>query len=195
MRSELSKVGAGVIGNYSHCSFGQIGEGTFVGNEKSNPGMKGRGRRGEGGERGEREGREEGGGRGEGGERGDIGNYSHCSFGQIGEGTFVGNEKSNPGMEGRREKGERRGERGERRGRERGERGERGEGEGRHRELQPLLVRTNGRGHIRWKREVKSWYEGQERGERGGEGRERRGERGESEERGDRKEVSINSNK
>jgi len=38
MREELSKVGAGVIGNYNQCSFGLVGEGTFFGNENANPG-------------------------------------------------------------------------------------------------------------------------------------------------------------
>lgn len=33
----LSEAGAGEIGNYSHCSFTSTGEGTFLGNEQSNP--------------------------------------------------------------------------------------------------------------------------------------------------------------
>eukprot|EP00026_Physarum_polycephalum_P010459 Phypoly_transcript_10623.p1 GENE.Phypoly_transcript_10623~~Phypoly_transcript_10623.p1 ORF type:complete len:425 (+),score=72.70 Phypoly_transcript_10623:147-1277(+) len=37
MREELSKVGAGVIGNYNQCTFGVLGEGTFFGNENANP--------------------------------------------------------------------------------------------------------------------------------------------------------------
>jgi putative NIF3 family GTP cyclohydrolase 1 type 2 len=45
MREELSKVGAGVIGNYNKCSFGLVGEGTFFGNDNANPGR----REGEGG--------------------------------------------------------------------------------------------------------------------------------------------------
>lgn len=35
--NELSKAGAGIIGNYSNCSFRLKGKGTFLGNEKSNP--------------------------------------------------------------------------------------------------------------------------------------------------------------
>ena len=37
IRNSLFEAGAGNIGNYSHCSFNTIGEGTFRGNEKSNP--------------------------------------------------------------------------------------------------------------------------------------------------------------
>jgi len=38
LRLELSKVkGVGFIGNYSHCSFGSKGTGSFLGNENSNP--------------------------------------------------------------------------------------------------------------------------------------------------------------
>jgi len=44
MREALSSVGAGIIGNYSHCSFNLEGTGTFLGNDKSNPvvGSKGK---------------------------------------------------------------------------------------------------------------------------------------------------------
>lgn len=43
LREELSKVGAGVIGNYNQCTFGLTGEGTFFGNDAANPavGQKG----------------------------------------------------------------------------------------------------------------------------------------------------------
>lgn len=37
VREVLFEAGAGNIGNYSNCSFNTIGEGTFKGNEKSNP--------------------------------------------------------------------------------------------------------------------------------------------------------------
>lgn len=37
LRNELFKAGAGNIGNYSHCSFSTKGEGSFLGNENSNP--------------------------------------------------------------------------------------------------------------------------------------------------------------
>ena len=37
IKEKLWKSGAGNIGNYSHCSFSSIGEGTFMGNEHSNP--------------------------------------------------------------------------------------------------------------------------------------------------------------
>jgi len=37
VRSALFKAGAGEIGNYSECSFNISGEGTFLGNENSNP--------------------------------------------------------------------------------------------------------------------------------------------------------------
>lgn len=37
LRSALFKVGAGNIGNYNNCSFNISGEGTFKGNEQSNP--------------------------------------------------------------------------------------------------------------------------------------------------------------
>lgn len=36
-RQALAEVGAGVIGNYQQCSFSWSGEGTFFGNEQSNP--------------------------------------------------------------------------------------------------------------------------------------------------------------
>jgi len=43
LREELSKAGAGVIGNYGQCSWGTAGEGTFFGNDAANPavGQKG----------------------------------------------------------------------------------------------------------------------------------------------------------
>jgi dinuclear metal center YbgI/SA1388 family protein len=37
VRDALFKVGAGSLGNYSHCSFSVAGQGTFKGNEQSNP--------------------------------------------------------------------------------------------------------------------------------------------------------------
>jgi dinuclear metal center YbgI/SA1388 family protein len=37
LREALFEAGAGDIGNYSNCSFNTIGEGTFKGNQKSNP--------------------------------------------------------------------------------------------------------------------------------------------------------------
>jgi dinuclear metal center YbgI/SA1388 family protein len=37
LRAALSRAGAGVIGNYSECSFNLEGTGTFLGNEASNP--------------------------------------------------------------------------------------------------------------------------------------------------------------
>jgi dinuclear metal center YbgI/SA1388 family protein len=37
LRSSLFKAGAGNIGNYDHCSFSNIGDGTFRGNEDSDP--------------------------------------------------------------------------------------------------------------------------------------------------------------
>ena len=37
LRTALLNAGAGAIGNYDHCSFSQLGEGTFRGNERSNP--------------------------------------------------------------------------------------------------------------------------------------------------------------
>ncbi len=37
LRSSLFKAGAGNIGNYSECSFNVLGEGTFLGNEMTNP--------------------------------------------------------------------------------------------------------------------------------------------------------------
>lgn len=37
VRDALFSAGAGSIGNYEHCSFNSTGEGTFKGNEKSNP--------------------------------------------------------------------------------------------------------------------------------------------------------------
>ena len=37
LRNSLFKAGAGNIGNYDHCSFNIIGEGTYRGNENSNP--------------------------------------------------------------------------------------------------------------------------------------------------------------
>lgn len=37
LRSKLFKAGAGSIGNYDNCSFNIIGEGTFKGNDNSNP--------------------------------------------------------------------------------------------------------------------------------------------------------------
>jgi dinuclear metal center YbgI/SA1388 family protein len=37
VREALFKIGAGLIGNYSHCSFNLKGEGTYHGNENSNP--------------------------------------------------------------------------------------------------------------------------------------------------------------
>ncbi len=44
LRKELFKAGAGNIGNYDHCSFNLKGEGTYRGNEQSNPviGKKGK---------------------------------------------------------------------------------------------------------------------------------------------------------
>lgn len=37
VRDAMAAAGAGVIGNYDHCSFGTIGAGSFRGNEASNP--------------------------------------------------------------------------------------------------------------------------------------------------------------
>lgn len=37
VRKAICDAGAGVIGNYSHCSFSWNGEGTFLGNESTNP--------------------------------------------------------------------------------------------------------------------------------------------------------------
>ena len=44
VRDAMAEAGAGVIGNYDHCSFGTKGIGTFRGNEKATPavGVKGR---------------------------------------------------------------------------------------------------------------------------------------------------------
>jgi len=44
VRAALFEVGAGLIGNYSHCSFNLKGEGTYLGNEDSDPavGVKGK---------------------------------------------------------------------------------------------------------------------------------------------------------
>ena len=44
LRSAICKAGAGQIGNYDHCTFNSKGEGTFRGNEKTNPfaGKKGK---------------------------------------------------------------------------------------------------------------------------------------------------------
>ena len=37
LRNAVCSAGAGIIGNYSYCSFATNGQGTFVPNDKSNP--------------------------------------------------------------------------------------------------------------------------------------------------------------
>lgn len=44
LRSALARAGAGVIGDYSQCSFGVVGEGTFWGNGSASPAVGRRGR-------------------------------------------------------------------------------------------------------------------------------------------------------
>lgn len=44
VRDALARAGAGRIGNYTHCSFGAVGTGSFMGSEASSPTVGGKGR-------------------------------------------------------------------------------------------------------------------------------------------------------